>query len=42
MVAANIHVGVDNLFDRYYSTYSDWNHIPQKGRNIYANLSLKI
>ena len=41
-VAANIHVGVDNLFDRYYSTYSDWNHIPQKGRNIYANLSLKL
>ena len=41
-VVANIHVGVDNLFDRYYSTYSDWNHIPQKGRNIYANLSFQL
>jgi len=41
-VVADIHVGVDNLFDRYYSTYSDWNHIPQKGRNIYVNLSVKL
>ena len=41
-VLANIHIGVDNLFDRYYSTYSDWNHIPQKGRNIYINVSLQI
>ena len=41
-VGADIHVGVENLFDRYYSTYSDWNHIPQKGRNVYANLSFQF
>ena len=41
-VGTDIHVGVENLFDRYYSTYSDWNHIPQKGRNLYANLSFQL
>lgn len=41
-VLADIHVGIDNLFDRYYSTYSDWNHIPQKGRNIYVNVSFQL
>lgn len=41
-VSTNFHVGVDNLFDRYFSTYSDWNHIPQKGRNIYANVSFQL
>lgn len=41
-VVTNVHVGVDNLFDRYYSTYADWNHIPQKGRNIYANVAFQL
>ena len=40
-ISAPLHLGVENLFDRYYSTYSDWNHIPQKGRNLYANLSIQ-
>ncbi|MBI6121158.1 TonB-dependent receptor plug domain-containing protein [Salegentibacter maritimus] len=31
-------VGGENLFDEYYSTYSDWNNIPRPGRNLYANL----
>lgn len=35
-------VGVENLFDRRYATYADWNHIPQKGRNIYANLTFEL
>ena len=41
-VGTDLHLGVENLFDRYYSTYSDWNHIPQKGRNIYINVSFQI
>lgn len=32
-------VGIENLLDRNYSTYSDWNNIPQKGRNLYANVN---
>ena len=34
--------GVENLFDRYYTTYSDWNGIPQKGRNVFLNVQLTI
>jgi len=41
-VLCDLHVGIDNIFDHYYSTYSDWNHIPQKGRNIYTNISLQF
>lgn len=41
-VATYLHLGIENLFDRYYSTYSDWNHIPQKGRNIYVNVTFQI
>lgn len=37
-----IRAGVENLFDKAYSTYSDWNKIPQKGRNIYMNLSISL
>lgn len=37
-----VRLGVENLLDRYYTTYSDWNGIPQKGRNIYANLAFTI
>ena len=29
--------GVENLFNRDYTTYSDWNGIPQKGRNVFFN-----
>ncbi len=41
-VGTDLHFGIENLFDRYYSTYSDWNHIPQKGRNIYVNASFQL
>jgi outer membrane receptor protein involved in Fe transport len=37
-----IRTGIENLFDRLYSTYADWNEIPQKGRNIYINLSFDL
>ena len=39
---ATLRLGVENIFDRHYATYADWNHIPQKGRNIFVNLSLDI
>ncbi len=34
-----IKAGVDNIFDRLYSTYSDWNNIPRMGRNFHISLS---
>ena len=34
--------GVENLLDKRYSTYSDWCNIPQKGRNVYVNLSWNL
>ena len=37
-----IRAGVENLFDKQYATYADWNHIPQKGRNIYMNLTFEL
>jgi len=37
-----LRAGVENLFDKYYATYADWCHIPQKGRNIYVNLSFEL
>ncbi|MBR1548411.1 MAG: hypothetical protein IJ637_06775 [Prevotella sp.] len=37
-----VRAGVENLFDKRYATYADWNHIPQKGRNIYMNLTLEL
>ncbi len=39
---ANLRIGVENLFDRNYSTYADWCDIPQKGRNFYANVTFKL
>ena len=35
----NLKAGIENIFDTYYSTFSDWNNIPRKGRNFYLNLS---
>ena len=37
-----LRAGVENLFDKHYATYADWNHIPQKGRNIYLNLTFEL
>ncbi|MHB1147260.1 MAG: TonB-dependent receptor plug domain-containing protein [Lutibacter sp.] len=34
--------GVENIFDRYYSTYADWKNIPRMGRNIFINISFII
>ncbi len=35
----NIKVGIENIFDTYYSTFSDWNNIPRKGRNFFLNVA---
>lgn len=35
-------LGVENILDRHYTTYADWNRIPQMGRNIFANLIWKF
>ncbi|UPS44467.1 hypothetical protein M1D30_13070 [Prevotella sp. E15-22] len=40
--SVTVRAGVENLFDKQYTTYADWCHIPQKGRNIYVNLSFEI
>lgn len=37
----SVRAGIENLFDRYYSTYSDWRNIPQKGRNVYVSIKIK-
>ena len=37
-----LRAGIENLFDKYHATYADWCHIPQKGRNIYLNLSFEL
>ena len=37
-----IRFGIENLLDKKYSSYSDWNNIPQKGRNVYLNLTFEL
>lgn len=34
--------GVENILNTYYSTYSDWNHIPRKGRNFFISISYQF
>ncbi|MDR0698651.1 MAG: hypothetical protein LBG28_05475 [Tannerella sp.] len=36
----NLKMGVENLFDTHYSTYSDWRNVPRKGRNFFINMEL--
>lgn len=33
-----VKLGAENLFDREYTTFSDWNNIPRPGRNLFVNL----
>jgi len=30
--------GVENIFDRLYTTFADWNRVPRMGRNFYINI----
>ena len=34
--------GIENIFDKAYRTFADWNNIPRMGRNFYANLVYKF
>ncbi|HRM13659.1 MAG TPA: TonB-dependent receptor, partial [Flavobacterium sp.] len=34
----NVKAGVDNVLDTYYTTFSDWNNIPRKGRNFFLHI----
>lgn len=34
--------GVENIFDCFYTTYSDWNKIPRPGRNFFLNLNFNF
>lgn len=36
--SVSIKVGIENILDKKYSTFADWNRIPRMGRNIYVNL----
>ena len=38
-VKCNVKAGIENIFDSYYSTFSDWNNIPRKGRNFFLNVA---
>ncbi|MFA7445514.1 MAG: TonB-dependent receptor, partial [Flavobacteriaceae bacterium] len=31
-------LGVENVLDAYYTTFSDWNNIPRTGRNVFGNV----
>lgn len=33
-----VNLGVDNITDQYYTTFSDWFGIPSMGRNIYSHV----
>ena len=41
-LVADLRIGVENMFNKRYSTYSDWNHIPQKGINAYFNVVVRF
>ncbi len=34
--------GIENIFDKYYSTYTDWRNVPRMGRNFFFTISYKI
>lgn len=38
----HIQAGIENIFDRYYTTFADWNNIPRTGRNFYLNVVFQL
>ncbi|NDP26859.1 MAG: TonB-dependent receptor [Flavobacterium sp.] len=38
-IKCNLKAGIENILDTYYSTFSDWNNIPRKGRNFFLNVT---
>jgi len=41
-VKCNVKAGIENIFDTYYSTFSDWNNIPRKGRDFFLNVAFNF
>ncbi len=37
-----VKLGVENILDTYYSTYSDWNNLPRMGRNLFLNINATL
>ncbi|PVH26706.1 TonB-dependent receptor plug domain-containing protein [Sphingobacterium corticibacter] len=33
-----VQVGIENMFDSFYTTYADWGNIPRMGRNVFTTL----
>lgn len=38
----HLQLGVENLLDRYYSTYADWKNFPRMGRNFYVGVKFEF
>lgn len=38
----NMQLGVENILDTYYTTFSDWNNIPRAGRNVFVNIEFEL
>jgi len=36
--AFTLKAGIENILDKYYTTFSDWNRFPRMGRNFFINL----
>lgn len=34
--------GIENIFDRHYTTFADWNNIPRNGRNMFLNVVFEL
>ncbi len=37
-----IKTGIENMFNKYYSTFADWNRIPRMGRNVFVNVIVSL
>ncbi len=42
MLGLSIKAGIENVFDKYYTTYAQWNGIAQPGRNLFLGLQLSF
>ena len=38
----NFQAGIENIFDKNYTTFSDWNGIPRMGRNFFVNVNYDL
>lgn len=37
-----LQLGIENLFNEFYTTYADWGNIPRMGRNIFTSLKINL